>query len=316
MRTMAATRATRAALPVLATLLLASAPLPAQTAYKYRDANGQWVFSDQPAPAGVSGESLRLNHDVSTLKIAIERVDSADSTQLVAVNDCLCIATFQVSIVESGLTQIPAGAVFREILTPGSRKPLVAAANDGALQAPLKYTARVALGAPDAVHNPPGPYRVPFGVGSTYLITQAYPSRLTHTTPDSEYAVDIALPDGTPVYAARDGVVINARHDSFRGAPTPVMLDQANVVEILHDDGTIAIYAHLHWDSIRVRIGDHVQRGQFIADSGSTGFSTGPHLHFAVIRNSGVDDVSIPVQFSGIGGVAMSPVNQTPLTAY
>ena len=300
----------------LLTLLLASAAVPAQTAYKYRDPNGQWVFSDQPAPPGVSGESLHLNHETSTLKIAIERVDSSDSTQLIAVNDCLCVASFQVSIVESGLSEIPAGTAYREILEPGTRKSLLTAANDGVGKAPLKYTAVVALGAPDAVHSPPGPYRVPFGVGSTYLITQAYPSRLTHVTPDSEYALDIALPDGTPVYAARDGVVINARHDSFRGAASPVMLDQANVVEILHDDGTIAIYAHLHWDSIRVRIGDHVQRGQYIANSGNTGFSSGPHLHFAVVRNAGLVDVSIPVQFSGFAGVAMSPVDRTPLTAY
>ena len=60
------------------------------------------------------------------------------------------------------------------------------------------------------------------------------------------------------------------------------------MVQILHEDGTIAVYAHLHWDSIRVRIGDHVSRGQYIANSGSTGFSSGPHLHFAVIRNTEV----------------------------
>jgi murein DD-endopeptidase MepM/ murein hydrolase activator NlpD len=297
-------------------LLLASAAVPAQTAYKYRDANGQWVFSDQPAPPGVSGETVHLNRETSILKIAIERVEAPASTQLLAVNDCLCVATFEVSILESGLSDIPVGADYREIVPPGTRKFLLTAANGAGAGVPLKYTARVALGAPDAVHTPPGPYRVPFAIGSTYLITQAYPSRLTHVTPDSEYALDIALPDGTPVYAARDGVVINARHDSFRGAASPVMLDQANVIEILHDDGTIAIYAHLHWDSIRVRIGDRVQRGQYIANSGNTGFTSGPHLHFAVVRNAGFADVSIPVQFSGIAGVAMSPVDRTPLTAY
>jgi murein DD-endopeptidase MepM/ murein hydrolase activator NlpD len=128
--------------------------------------------------------------------------------------------------------------------------------------------------------------------------------------------VDIALPDGTPVYAAREGTVINARHDFFRVAVDPVMMDQANVIEILHDDGTIGVYAHLRWDSIRVRIGAHVVRGQYIADSGNTGFSSGPHLHFAVIRNAGTADVSVPIQFAGIAEVGVTPETQMQLTAY
>jgi murein DD-endopeptidase MepM/ murein hydrolase activator NlpD len=295
---------------------LQSEPLAAQTAYKYRDANGQWVFTDQPANLDAPGEPLRLKQDSSDLKIAVERLDGEASTQLLAVNECLCVVTFKVGIVESGVAAIPRGAVFREVLAPKSRKALLVVANDGSAKAFLKYRVTIALGSPAAVHEPPGPYRVPFGVGSTYLVTQAYPSRLTHVTADSEYAVDMALPDGTPVYAARAGIVINARHDSFRGAVDPAMLDQANVVEILHDDGTIALYAHLHWDSIRVRIGARVARGEYIANSGSTGFSSGPHLHFAVVRNAGDEDVSIPVEFAGLAGVALTPVDRRPITAY
>jgi murein DD-endopeptidase MepM/ murein hydrolase activator NlpD len=300
----------------MAVLALALPSAMAQTAYKYRDASGQWVFTDQASPAAASGDSFSVGHENSTLHMSVDRIDDAESTQLIAVNDCLCVVTVQAKIVQSGVAAIADGTVYRATLQPGTRQTLVRVPRSGTEKPGLRYVWNLALGSPQAVHTPPSPYRVPYGVGSTYLVTQAYPSRITHVTPDSQYAVDIALPDGTPVYSAREGTVINARHDFFRNAVAPVMLDQANVIEILHDDGTIAIYAHLHWDSIRVRIGQHVVRGQYIANSGNTGFTSGPHLHFAVVRNAGAEDVSIPIQFAGIAGVAATPVNQMPLTAY
>jgi murein DD-endopeptidase MepM/ murein hydrolase activator NlpD len=297
-------------------LTLPSATVMAQTGYRYRDANGQWVFTDQAPASGAPGDSFSLGPKDGTLHLAVDRNDAAESTQLIAINDCLCVVTFQVSIIESGVAAIPDGADYRATLEPGTRQILVRGTRTGTAKAVLRYVWSVALGSPDALHNPPRPYRVPFGVGSTYLISQAYPSRITHTTPDSQYAVDIALPDGTPIYAAREGTVINARHDSFRGAAAPVMLDQANVIEILHSDGTIGLYAHLHWDSIRVRIGAHVARGQYIANSGNTGFTSGPHLHFAVLRNAGAANVSVPIEFAGIAEVTVMPITQMPLTAY
>jgi murein DD-endopeptidase MepM/ murein hydrolase activator NlpD len=305
-------------LTVLAILVLsvASATLMAQSAYKYRDANGQWVFTDRSDTKAAPRATILLTHEHAALHLAVDRNDDGESTQLVAINDCLCTVTFRVSIVQSDFPAIAKGTGYAATLAPGTRETLVRVVIEGTGKPVLRYIWTAALGSPGAAHLPPRPYRAPFAIGSTYPISQAYPTRITHTTADSQYAVDIALPDGTPVYSAREGTVINVRHDSFRNGMSPTMLDQANLIEILHEDDTIALYAHLHWDSIRVRIGEHVTRGQYIADSGNTGFTSGPHLHFAVVRNAGTEDVSVPVQFAGIGGVGVTPVTQVPLTAY
>jgi murein DD-endopeptidase MepM/ murein hydrolase activator NlpD len=297
-------------------LCATSATLMGQSAYKYRDANGQWVFTDRADTKTAPGNPVALEHEHAALHLAVDRNDNGESTQLIAVNDCLCTVTFKVSIVQSDFAAIAIGSGYEVTLAPETRQSLVRVASEGTAKPVLRYTWTAALGSPGAVHNPPHPYRAPFAIGATYPVSQAFPTRITHTTADSQYAVDIALPDGTPVYSAREGTVINVRHDSFRNGMSPAMLDQANVIEILHEDGTIAIYAHLHWDSIRVRIGAHVTRGQYIADSGNTGFTSGPHLHFAVVRNSGAEDVSVPVQFAGIGGIGVTPLTQVPLTAY
>ncbi len=297
-------------------LTLLSGPSAAQTAYKYRDASGQWVFTDNAPQSATRQDTFNLDHATETLQNTVERLDTGRDTQFTAVNTCLCISTFVERIVHSDDPDLPAGTEIRKILQPRSRELLVRVANAGKGAPSLQYMWKIALGSPDATHRPPGPYRAPFAVGSTYVISQAYPSASTHTTPDSMYAVDIALPDGTPVYAARDGVIINVRHDAFRGGASRAMLDQANVVDVLHDDGTIAVYGHLHWDSIRVHIGQHVSRGEYLANSGNTGFSTGPHLHFVVLRNADFTSVSVPIEFAGPSGIPVTPMTGKPLTAY
>ena len=306
----------RARATVAAGLALLTGTALAQTAYKYRDADGNWVFSDRAATAK-AGETLPLEHEPEAglhIEVAPHRAGAA--TELVGTNGCLCAITLRLVIVKSELTALPSGSRYRTVLEPGESKILAASPGVVADRDGLKYQWTAVLGSPTAVHTPPRPYRAPFPLSETHLITQAYPSRATHGTPDSLYAVDISLPDGTPIYSAREGMVVNLRHDSFRGGVEATMLDQANVVEILHDDGTIAIYAHLHWDSIQVRIGQHVARGQYLANSGNTGFTSGPHLHFAVLRNAGDNSVSVPIQFAGLGGVAVTPVTSMPLTAY
>jgi murein DD-endopeptidase MepM/ murein hydrolase activator NlpD len=136
-------------------------------------------------------------------------------------------------------------------------------------------------------------------------------------TPDSYHAVDFAMPIGTDIHAARGGIVFDVASTNFRGGTDPERdLIAANLVRILHDDGTFAVYAHLNWNTIRVKPGDQVARGQYIADSGNTGFSSGPHLHFAVIRNRGQGLESVPVVFRGPDGGTISPQAGRPLVAH
>jgi murein DD-endopeptidase MepM/ murein hydrolase activator NlpD len=301
-------------------LLLLALPLGgprAQSVHAYRDASGQWVFTDRgTSPDRAQGEALTLAHTPEAMRVAIERSDAGGIMRLTAVNDCLCVVTLRVAITQSDFTELPRGASYPVTLEPRTRQVLVEARESTDMRAQVRFESLAALGSPRAKHNPPRPYRVPFAVGTTNRISQAYPDHFTHATPDSVYAVDFALPDGSAVYAARTGTVINVRHDSFRGGTGAVMADQANLIEILHDDGTIAVYGHLHWDSIRVRIGQHVALGEYIADSGNTGFSSGPHLHFAVWRNSGESDVSVPLEFAGPAGTAVTPVTGMEITAY
>lgn len=87
-------------------------------------------------------------------------------------------------------------------------------------------------------------------------------------------------------------------------------------MRILHDDGTIAVYAHLNRNSIRVRPGERVRAGQYIADSGNTGLSSGPHLHFAVQRNAGMRIEALPVEFEGPNSRSIVPATGNVLTAY
>jgi len=71
-----------------------------------------------------------------------------------------------------------------------------------------------------------------------------------------------------------------------------------NYILIRHDDGTMGHYCHLKKGGCLVKVGQRVQAGQPIAHSGSTGFSSGPHLHFSVYKTrNGRERVSIPVKF-------------------
>jgi murein DD-endopeptidase MepM/ murein hydrolase activator NlpD len=106
-------------------------------------------------------------------------------------------------------------------------------------------------------------------------------------------------PIGTPLLAARAGTVMDVEEDfNIGGTDKDRFAERANRVLILHDDGTMAVYAHIDLASVTVRPGLHVRAGRQIARSGNTGFSSGPHLHFAVQQNIGMEVVSLPFKFA------------------
>ena len=87
------------------------------------------------------------------------------------------------------------------------------------------------------------------------------------------YGVDLAAPTGTPIYATRSGTVSTASYNGSAGY----------YVQINHGDGFRSIYMHMtHYV---VSAGQNVSQGQVIGYCGSTGGSTGPHLHFGISYN-------------------------------
>lgn len=108
-------------------------------------------------------------------------------------------------------------------------------------------------------------------------ITSYFGYRKAPTKGASTYhkGLDIAVPVGTSVFSVQSGKVISATYSASAG----------NFVSVYHGNGVYSYY--MHCSSLLVSAGDSVKKGQKIALSGSTGISTGPHLHFAMFMNGG-----------------------------
>ena len=135
-------------------------------------------------------------------------------------------------------------------------------------------------------------YRYPWR-GGPFRVSQGPLGGYSHFTREGRYAMDFAMPEGTPIIAARGGVVVKTENLQAGRGTHP----SGNFVRILHPDGTMGVYLHLMQGSVVVGEGQRVAQGELLARSGNTGRSSGPHLHFVVQRAVGKAMESIPYQF-------------------
>ncbi|MCQ4323298.1 peptidoglycan DD-metalloendopeptidase family protein [Stutzerimonas stutzeri] len=272
----------------------------ALTIYKYTDANGVVTYSDQAAPgARVFTFSDRM---VETLdnQVTLETRRHAAGETLLVRNDLFAPVDIELKLTGvQNAVGAPANPI-RWVLPPRSQIRLATLAPLDPSK-PLKYTAKLrhALGDPRLL---PKPYRYPLPWrGGPFRLTQGANGTYSHFTPQGRYAADIAMPEGTPIVAARGGMVVKIENAQSGRGNNPA----GNFVRVLHDDGTMGVYLHLLKGSVKVREGQRIETGSLLARSGNTGNSTGPHLHFVVQRNVGLAVESIPFDFA-------QPVNSLP----
>jgi murein DD-endopeptidase MepM/ murein hydrolase activator NlpD len=163
------------------------------------------------------------------------------------------------------------------------------------------------VGNKDALHDEDHVYMLPYASGRSYRVLQGFGSRFSHTGIE-QFAVDFKMSEGTPVHAARGGIVARVEASNSRGCWSDECAGEANYIVILHDDETTGEYYHLRQDGVLVEVGETVSAGQPIGLSGNTGHSALPHLHFGVYRAIEYGkEQSVPFRFLSADGIVDQP---------
>ncbi|ALN65169.1 peptidase M23 family protein [Lysobacter antibioticus] len=293
---------------LLATLLCASLlAVPAVQAaklYRWTDRSGISHYGDRPPGAAPPSEVQVIPFRTEPGAIARLRVQQ-DGDRYLAWADNSLSGPIEVRLDfthSNNIAGSPSLPAYATVAARGSAVVAVLSAQDPTRGGDFELSLRSTPGDP-AARAQNVDYLLPLQQ-QQFRIDQGYGGHFSHTEPEHRYAVDFAADIGTPVLAARDGSVMQVESDFDKaGLNLEKFGDRANFVRILHDDGSMALYAHLKADGgVLVRTGQRVRAGQQIGLSGNTGFSTGPHLHFAVQINRGMKLESIPFRMSGPQG--------------
>jgi len=164
------------------------------------------------------------------------------------------------------------------------------------------------MGSKNAQHDNSYVYRLPFKKGTSHVVSQGYNGKDTHKD-SAAYSIDFPMPKGTKIYAARDGIVVKTKSNSDIGGYDKKYANSGNYVIVMHSDGTFAIYYHLKYHGVIVKVGERVLKGEPLGYSGNTGYSSGPHLHFSVLKAKSVGKrETIPTKFRTIKGILENPI--------
>jgi len=275
--------------------------------YKWQDKDGVWHFSSTPPKTDEQFETMEMPADpkpmVSMRKLGLEREPEYSFFNNIWGPIELELELFDADNV-SPEPPLPARMVL-----PGQteRRLLKIKPMDPSRGFSFRLSYKQMIGPPLDRLPTDINYYPPFPLGLEFPISQGFDDDATHNEPPNQYAVDIVMPIGTPVLAARAGIVMDMEDDFHGAAQQKRYLTRSNQVRILHDDGTMAVYAHLQANSLRVREGARVELGQWIANSGNTGYSNGPHLHFVIQLNAGMSLESLPFRFMTPTGGTMTP---------
>ena len=293
-------RAAPALLAGLALLFASPASFGGSNVYRWVDAQGRVHYGDNAPPNAQKVVVAERLADPGALA-AIEEVPYGRGTDIYINNNLAGPLEIRLDMSSSSNVQTLPSLPIQQLIGPRQRV-LVTRLEFGAGGA--SYTPRLNLVPGDPRAFPDDKvYSLPVPDDSGWQLGQAFHGGFSHTDEQNLYAVDLIVPQGTPILAARSGVVMQVESAFDQaGLDAKKYAERANLIRILHEDGSMAVYAHLAENGSYVRVGQKVSLGQQIGVSGNTGFSSGPHLHFCLQINTGLRLVSIPFRMvSGRG---------------
>lgn len=217
--------------------------------------------------------------------------------------------TFSIAVETSQFFMLTPDSVTETLQARESKDVITLTRTSDTQKGYYRYSTECTVGNKDADHDDQVVYLMPYATGESYRVLQGYGSRFSHTGLET-YAVDFRMVEGTPVHAARAGVVAEIEESHSIGCWKDGCGRYANYIIILHDDETTGEYYHLQQNGALVTPGEYVEAGQLIGLSGNTGHTTMPHLHFGVYRaEAGGREQSIPVSFITGNGIINRPRN-------